>query len=78
MKIETVLIEDHSGEQFIRLPGNFKINDDKVYLKKVGNIVYVIPFHNAWQSLVAAVDEFTDDFMNERNQPEIQQRETLD
>jgi len=62
MKIETVLIEHHSGEQLIRLPGNFKINDHKVYLKKVGNVLYVIPFHTAWQSRVAAVDEFTVDF----------------
>ncbi len=78
MKIETIKLEDSSGIQLIRLPDNFKINDDKVYLKKVGNVLYVIPYHNAWQSLVSSVNEFTDDFMDEREQPIDQKRETID
>jgi antitoxin VapB len=60
------------------LPDDFKINDDKVYLKKVGNVIYVIPYHNAWQSLVSSVNEFTDDFMQEREQPGDQKRESID
>ena len=78
MKIETIKLEDSSGIQLIRLPDNFKINDDKAYLKKVGNVLYVIPYHNAWQSLVSSVNEFTDDFMDEREQPIDQKRETID
>ena len=78
MKIETIKLEDSSGIQLIRLPDNFKIKDDKVYLKKVGNVLYVIPYHNAWQSLVSSVNEFTDDFMDEREQPIDQKRETID
>jgi antitoxin VapB len=66
MKIETVNLDDSSGFQLIRVPDNFKIKDNKVYLKKVGDILYVIPFHNAWQSLALAVNEFTDDFLNDR------------
>jgi antitoxin VapB len=78
MKVETVNIEDSSGFQLIRLPDGFKINDDKVYLKKVGNIVYVIPFHDAWQSLISSVNEFSEDFMSNRAQPAEQKREAFD
>jgi antitoxin VapB len=78
MKIETIKLEDSSGLQLIRLPDSFKINDDKVYLKKVDNVLYVIPYHNAWQSLVSSVNEFTDAYMSEREQPADQKRESID
>lgn len=78
MPFDTIEIQDKSGFQSIKIPDNFKINDNKVYLKKVGNALYLIPFHNPWQSLYDSVNEFTDDFMNEREQPGLQIRESLD
>ncbi|MCB9235825.1 MAG: AbrB/MazE/SpoVT family DNA-binding domain-containing protein [Bacteroidia bacterium] len=61
-------IQNVSGIQAIRIPENFKIDDDRVYLKKVGNSIYIIPYHNPWQSLIESLDEFSDDFMDERDQ----------
>ncbi|HET7116608.1 MAG TPA: hypothetical protein VFI29_08965 [Hanamia sp.] len=78
MPFETIDIQEISGFQSIQIPDDFKINDDKVYLKKVGNVLYLIPFHNPWQNLFDSVNEFTEDFMNEREQPEKQIRESLD
>ena len=71
-------IQDISGFQSIKIPDNFKINDDKVYLKKVGNALYIIPFHNPWQNLIDSVDEFSQDFMNDREQPTDQTRGSFD
>jgi len=55
-----------------------RINDDKVYLKKVGNTLYLIPYHSPWQNLIDSTNSFTADFMDERDQPAQQQRESLD
>lgn len=77
MAFETIDIQDISGEQIIKLPENFKINDDKVYLKKVGNSLYIIPFHNPWQSMIDSLDDFSSDFMDERGEPGQQPREIL-
>ena len=55
-----------------------KIKDDKVYLKKIGNSLYIIPFHNPWQNLIESCDNFTPDFMETRKQPKDQKRESLD
>ena len=55
-----------------------RINDDKVYIRKVGNTLYVIPYHSPWQNLIESTDSFTSDFMNERNQPAQQKRESFD
>ena len=78
MAFETINIKDISGLQSIEIPDNFKINDDKVYLKKVGNALYIIPFHNPWESLIDCVNEFSQDFMEARNQPDDQTRQSFD
>lgn len=75
MPFETIDIKDISGEQVIKIPDKFKIDDDKVYLKKVGNTLYLIPYHNPWQVLFDSVNDFTEDFME---QPDQQSRESLD
>lgn len=78
MAFEAIDIQDISGFQSIKIPDNFKINDDKVYLKKVSNALYIIPFHNPWQSLIDSVNDFSQDFMNDRERPTDQARESFD
>ena len=78
MGIETIDIKNNKGTQAIRIPKKMRINDDKVYLKKVGNTLYVIPYHSPWHNLFASTDSFTSDFMDERNQPIQQQRDSFD
>lgn len=78
MGFEATNIQNISGSQMIKIPDNFKINDDKVYLKKVGNTLYIIPFHNPWQSMFDSVNEFSEDFMDDRQQPKQQSRESFD
>lgn len=78
MKIEEVAIQNISGIQSVPLPQELRINDDKVYLKKMGNVIYIIPFHAPWQSFYDSLSEFSEDFMNERNQPLAQNRELFD
>ena len=78
MEFETIDIKNKKGFQAIRIPDKLKINDSKVYLKKIGNSLYIIPFHNPWQNLFESLDAFTNDFMTDRNQPDNQERESID
>lgn len=78
MGIATINIKSKSGEQTILIPEEMRINDDKVYLKKIGNTLYIIPYHNAWQNLIESTESFTNDFMGTRNQPDLQERESFD
>ena len=69
MKIETINItRDEKGKQSIHIPEDMQIEDDKVYLKKVGNVLYVIPYNDPWKSLIDSLDDFSDDFMEERDE----------
>lgn len=78
MKVEVVEIKNHAGIQAIPLPEGFAIEDDKVYLKKTGNIISIIPYHNPWQNLHESLPMFSDDFMSHREQPDQQVRENFD
>jgi antitoxin VapB len=78
MSFEVVNIETQNDFQDIKIPEKFKIDDNKVYMKKIGNVIYIIPYHNAWESMINATNDFSDDFMENREQPPQQTRETFD
>lgn len=64
MAFEMIDIQNKKGIQTIKIPEKMKLNDDKAYLKKVGNALYIIPFHNPWQNLIESIESFTPDFMD--------------
>jgi antitoxin VapB len=78
MKIEAIEIQNSPSGQAIQLPEEFRIDDDKVYLKKNGNVIHIIPYHSPWQSIFESLDQFTGDYMNQRDQPLQQNRESFD
>lgn len=63
--------------QAVRLPKEFRFEGSEVYVKKTHNAVILIPKDNPWESLFRSLDRFTDDFLSERRQGDVQQREDL-
>ena len=72
---KTIIVKKEKGR--INIPEDMEIDDDKVYLKKIGNTLYVIPFHDPWQSLIESVNDFSDDYLAERYQPDTDTREVF-
>jgi len=73
--MKTAKLFRNGQSQAVRLPKEFRFQDDYVFIKKSGNAVILIPAKNSWDSLIASLDKFTDDFMGERRLPKIQKRE---
>jgi antitoxin VapB len=73
MKTKTIVVRNNGGK--IIIPEEFMMNDDKVYMKKVGNSIYIIPFSDPWQNLIESTEDFSSDFMSSRNQLEQQKRD---
>ncbi len=63
--------------QAVRLPKNFRLPGTEVYVKWMGNAVVLIPIERSWDTLFDSVPKFTGDFMENRNQPPMQEREDL-
>ena len=77
MNIETLDIIQETNYQLIKIPNNFKIDDNKVYIKKIGNSLQLIPVHNVWENFIDNLNNFSDDFMNERLESPESNRENL-
>jgi antitoxin VapB len=75
MRIAKLFKSGHS--QAVRLPKELRFSGDRVFIKKVGNAVVLIPYQESWQSLFDSLDKFSDDFMASRAQPEQQIRESI-
>jgi len=72
--MDTAKLFQNGKSQAIRLPKKYRFRGTKVFIKKLGNAVVLIPEQDSWQSLIDSLDLFTDDFMAEREQPETQDR----
>ena len=59
----------HGQNQMFILPKEFRFDGDEVVIKKVGKVVVLMPVNNTFDTLFDSLDEFSDDFMSERNQP---------
>ena len=73
--MQTAKIFVNGRSQAVRLPKEFRFSGNDVFIKKIGNMVVLLPKDDPWSPLVNSLDEFTDDFMNSRNQPEQDSRE---
>ena len=75
--MRTAKLFKNGRSQAIRLPKEFRFDGTQVFIKKVGNMVVLIPEQDSWQTLFDSLEQFSDDFMESRNQPEQQVREGL-
>lgn len=65
--------------QAVRLPKEFRFENQKeLFIKKVGDGVLLLPKgnQNVWDQMFDSLDKFSDDYMDQRVQPE-QTREDL-
>jgi len=73
--MQTAKLFQNGKSQAVRLPKEFRFLGNQVYLKRMGNAVVLLPYNQPWQSLVESLSLFSDDFLQERDQPPTQERE---
>jgi antitoxin VapB len=75
--MQTAKIFINGRSQAVRLPKSCRFSGNDVFVKKIGTIVVLIPKDDPWSSLVNSLDQFTDDFMDDREQPIQDSRENF-
>jgi antitoxin VapB len=75
--MQTAKIFTNGRSQAIRLPKEYRFSGDAVYINKIGKIVVLIPKDDPWSVLANSLDQFSDDFMEDRNQPPQNSRKEL-
>lgn len=75
--MKTAKLFRNGQSQAVRLPKEFRFEGSEVYIKRVGDAVVLLPVKGSWETLFASLALFSDDFMEDRNQPETQSRKDL-
>ena len=75
--MKTAKLFKNGNSQAVRLPKDFRFEGESVFVQRLGNSVVLIPKDDPWKSLMDATERFTDDFMEERDQGEQPERESL-
>ena len=67
--MRTAKVFSNGRSQAVRLPKEFRFEEDEVYIKRVGNAVVLLPRRGSWQGLYESLELFSEDFMEHREQP---------
>ncbi len=73
--MKTARLFRNGNSQAVRLPRQFRFEGDRVYIKRLGNVVILLPYQEPWETMVESLADFSMDFMREREQPPLQSRE---
>jgi len=52
--------------QAIRLPKEYRFAEDELYMNKIDDVVLIVAKSKLWDVFEKSVDNFSDDFMQER------------
>jgi antitoxin VapB len=72
--METAKLFKNGKSQAVRLPKEYRFDGDRVYIKRMGNAVTLLPYRASWDILLDSLDLFSADFMSERVQLPLQDR----
>jgi len=75
--MQTAKIFINGRSQAVRLPKDFRFDENDVFIKKIGRMVVLLPKDDPWSSLVNSLDQFTEDFMENREQPDQNPRDNF-
>ena len=76
--MKTAKLFKNGQSQAVRLPKEFRMSGNEVYIKKQGEAIILLPKENSWAPLFSSLNHFTKDFRIERNQPgQDQKREPM-
>ena len=76
--MKTAKLFKNGQSQAVRLPKEFRVAGNEVYIKKQGEAIVLLPIEKSWAPLFESLNHFAKDFKIERNQPgENQKRERL-
>jgi antitoxin VapB len=63
------------NSQAIRIPKEYQIDGEELYINKIGNTIVIFPKNDPWDLFKKSLTDFSDDyFISGRNQPEMQKR----
>lgn len=67
--MNTAKVFINGRSQAVRLPKDFRFEDEEVFITRVDDMVILYPRRKGWELLARGIERFTSDFMSQRDQP---------
>ena len=74
MSMKEAKLFKNGQSQAVRLPKEYRFAGKAVYIRKLGDVVILLPKRGSWDTLVDACSKFTDEFMATREQDTQERR----
>lgn len=75
--MQTAKIFRSGNSQAVRLPKEFRLAGERVYVKRVGQSLLLIPEQSPWDTFLAGLENFSADLQFERDTLTQAERPTL-
>ena len=75
--MDTAKVFVNGRSQAVRLPKEYRFDGSDVYIKKIDDIVILIPKDKVWKTFRSSLSKFSDDLLLERDNEIPQERDTL-
>ncbi len=76
--MDTAKVFMSGRSQAVRLPKGYRFDAEEVCIKRIGEGVLLFPKDKAWDLMSGAIGQVTDDFMEDRSQPDrMEERDGL-
>ena len=73
----TTKVFKSGNSQAVRIPREYKIEASELFINKIGSTIVIFPKNDPWELFKKSLTDFSDDyFIDGRNQPKMQKRET--
>jgi antitoxin VapB len=71
----TTKVFKSGNSQAIRIPKEYQMDGEELYINKIGNTIILFPKNDPWDLFKKSLTDFSDDyFISGRNQPKMQKR----
>jgi antitoxin VapB len=77
MSMMTATLFQHGDSQVVQLPRTVRFPGTEVYIKQVGKALVLLPIEHPWDSWLASLTQFSDDFMAGRVPLPVQSRDNV-
>jgi antitoxin VapB len=67
--MKTVKLFKNGDSQAVRLPKEYRFIGSEALIKRAGSTVVLLPKSKSWDMLFSSLDQFSTDFMQQREQP---------
>ena len=75
--MDTAKIFANGRSQAVRLPKEYRFDENDVFIKKIGDVVMLIPRDKVWKTFRNSFSKFSDDLLLERDYEIPQERNIL-